>query len=161
MVSEQDPLQVAAVYPDEQTATAAVSALDAAALDDVRVVRIAPDTNDIEQAIEQETGAAHDPVTRETMPGEAAETDSASKPALFASAPAAASLIVLGYGSVIGATAGVVQGRRLCRNILAGLVKNAVKAGCHVVMLNVFTNEARQQAEAVIRATLTGHAAYN
>jgi hypothetical protein len=160
MVSEQDPLQLAAVYADEQTATAAVSALDAASLDAVRVVRLAPDTTDIDLAIEQETGAARDPVTRETTPREAAETDITSKPALFVSAPAVAALIILGYGAVIGGTAGVIHGRRLRRNILAGLVKNAVKAGCHVVMLSAFSNETRQRAEAVIRATLPGHAAY-
>ena len=155
MVSEQDPHKVAAVYPDERAAIAAVSALDAAAFDDVRVVRFAPDTADIDQAIEQETGASRDPVSRNTGSGAAAvETDSTSKPALFVSAPAVAPLVILGYGAVMGGTTGAIQGRRLRSRILAGLVKNAIKAGCHVVMLNAFSDEAQQRAEAVIRATL-------
>jgi hypothetical protein len=37
--------------------------------------------------------------------------------------------IILGYGALIGSTAGAIRGLRLRENLLADLVKDALKAG--------------------------------
>jgi hypothetical protein len=141
--SEHYPHKVAAVYPDEQTAQVAVKALGSAALTDVRVVELAPGDADVNQAITSGNGAA-----------------SAEAPVLFVSAPVVAALIVLGYGAVIGKTAGAIYGLRLRERILAGLAKDSLKAGCHVVILHAASSAACRQAEAVIRESLPARPAH-
>ena len=133
MTSEHYPYEVAAVYPDGRTAAAAVDALNASTLDDIRVIKLTPDAT---------AGAA--------TTGLAAATS----PVLFVSAPVVGSMIVLGYGAVIGRTSGAIRGLRLSRDLLAGLVQDVLKAGYYVVILHAANNRAQRHAEAVINATL-------
>lgn len=158
MTSQLYPHRVAALYPDAQTARAAVNALDAAALDDVRVFRIGPGVSNIDRAITPGNGFACDPIAQDAARGTTAGRAAALAPTLFVSAPVVAALVILGYGAVIGKTTAAVLGLRLRETILAGLVKDSIKAGCHVVVLHAVSDEAQQQAEAVIRATLPGQA---
>jgi len=139
MAIEHYPYKVAAVYPDDRTAAAAVGALDAADLDAVRVIELSPDATGVYQAIRQATA------------GLAAATPAA----LYASAPVARSLIVLGYGAVTGWSAGAIIGIRLNECLLAGLLKDALKAGCHGVLLLAANRMAKQHVEAVLSATLS------
>ena len=143
MVNEHYPNKVAAVYPDDRTAAAAVSALDAADLGEVRVIELSPDATGVERVIGQAT----------------AGLAAATSPALYVSAPVAGSLIVLGYGAMIGWATGAIRGIRLRENLLAGLLKEALKGGYYVVLLLAANGEAKRHAEDVISATLSGPAA--
>jgi hypothetical protein len=163
------PCKVAALYPDDRTASAAMKALDKAALEDVRVIGLAPDATNIDQAIAPETEAIRDSVARDTAAGGAAGIPAgaatagmaaAMAPALFVSAPVVSALIVLGYGAMIGGVAGAIRGLRLRESLLAGLVKDALKAGCYVLIVHAFSKAAQQRAEAVIGETLVEQAAH-
>jgi hypothetical protein len=136
------PYKLAAVFPDERTAAAAVDALDAATLDGVRVLEFAPDTSGVDRAV-----------------GPAAGVTAATAPALYVSAPVVGSLVVLGYGALIDAAAGTIRGLRLRESLLADLLKDALRAGCYVVLLLAASSEARRHAEAVISVTLSDHPA--
>ena len=139
MTNEHYPYKVAAVYPDNRAAAAAVGALDAAGLEEVRVVELSPAATGIDRAIGQETAKI-----------------AAARPAvLYASAPVAGSLIVLGYGTVTGWADGAIRGLRLRENLLASLLKDALRAGYHVVLLLATNGKSRQHAETVISATLS------
>ena len=138
MTNEHLPYKVAAVYPDDRASAAAMDALDGAALGDVRVIELAPDTSDVDQAI-----------------GPAAGGPAATPPALYVSAPVVGSLVVLGYGALIDGVAGTICGLRLRENLLADLLKDALRAGCYVVLLLTTNSETRRHAEAVISTTLT------
>jgi hypothetical protein len=141
MTNENLPYKVAAVFPDERTAAAAVDALDAATLDDVRVVELAPDTSGADQSV-----------------GTAAGGPAATSPALYVSAPVVGSLVVLGYGALVDGAAGTIRGLRLHESLLADLLRDALRAGCYVVLLLAANSEARRHAEAVISATLSDQA---
>lgn len=156
------------MYPDNRAVSAAMNALDATALEQVRVVELAPDATDIDRAIVPETGTRHDSVARDATGGAAgtaadaatAGAPDAVAPALFVSAPVVAALIVLGYGAMIGATAGAIRGLRVRDNVLAAVVKDALKVGYHVLILHAASIEARQRAETVIGDTLPGQTAH-
>lgn len=138
MTNEPLSYKVAAVFPDERTAAAAVDALDAATLDGVRVLELTPETSGIDQAV-----------------GPAADGPAATSPALYVSAPVVGSLVILGYGALIDGAAGTIRGLRLRESLLADLLKDALRAGSYVVLLLAANSEARRHAEAVISATLT------
>jgi hypothetical protein len=96
MHTELYPNKTAAVYPDGDTAEAAAMAVDAADLENVSVLRLAPGDSTVEQAIEPETGATRNTVARDTLSGGAAGTAAGvaaagtlavTAPALFVSAP--------------------------------------------------------------------------
>jgi hypothetical protein len=154
MKSAHFPCRVAAVYPDDRTASAARQALAKAALQDVRVIELAPDATNVDQAIEPQTGATRDTVTRDTAVRGAAGVAAAAAPALFVSAPVVSALIVLGYGAMTGGAAGAIRGLRLRESLLAGLVKDVLKAGCHVLIVHAASKAVLQRAEAVIGETL-------
>jgi len=142
MTIEHYPYKVAAVYPDDRTAAAAVGALDAADIDAIRLIDLSPDATGVDQAI------------RQAMAGPAAATS----PALYASAPVARALIVLGYGGATGWSAETISGIRLNECLLAGLLIDALKADYHGVLLLAANRKARQHAEAVLSATVSGPA---
>jgi len=141
MTNEHLPYKVAAVFPDERTAAAAVDALDAATLDGVRVLELAPDTSGVDQAL-----------------GPAAGGPAATPPAMYVSAPVVDSLVVLGYGALIDGASGTIRGLRLRENLLVGLLRDVLKAGFYVVLLLAANSEARRHAEAVISETLPDQA---
>jgi len=161
MKSEHYPYEVAAIYPDGGTAAAAVDALDAAALDDVRVIEFSPDVTGAARAIMLKSVANGDMTAGNAVARSAAGTaPGAATAALFVSAPVIGPLIVLGYGAMLGVTAGAVRGLRLRRDLLAGLLMDALKAGYYVVILHAANNKVQQHAEAVINATLPAETAY-
>lgn len=141
MTSKHLPYKVAAVFPDDHTAAAAVDALDAATLDGVRVLELTPDTSGVDQAV-----------------GPASGGSAATSPALYVSTPVVGSLVVLGYGALIDGAAGTIRGLRLRENLLVDLLKDALRAGFYVVLLLAANSEARRHAEAVISATLSDQA---
>lgn len=168
MKPEHFPHKLAAVYPDAQSAEAAMNAVTAAVTGDVRVIRIDPHSDNVDSAIEPEADAVRATVAREAVIGGVAGSAAGAAtaglaaavvPALFISAPVVASLIVLGYGAVIGTTIGAVHGLRLHDNLFADLVKDALKAGYYVLVLNAANESARRQAENVLDATLPEHMA--
>ena len=138
MTSERHPYKVAAVFPDDRTAAAALDALDAATLDGIRVLELTPDTSDVDHAV---------------VPG--ACPPAAAAPVLYVSAPVVGSLVVLGYGALIEGAAGTSRGLRLRENLLLDLLKDALRAGYYVVLLLAVNRQARQHTEAVINATLS------
>jgi hypothetical protein len=72
MHTELYPDKIAAVYPDGPAAEAAAMALEAADLANVSVARLAPGDSTVDQAIEPETRATRNTVTRDTLTGGAA-----------------------------------------------------------------------------------------
>jgi hypothetical protein len=159
MKREHFPYKIAAIYPDERSADAAMDAIDAAVTADIRVTELGPGSGDVDSAIEADTGAVRDAVTRDAAAGGAvgaatAGATAAIAPALFISAPVVAPFIILGYGAVIGATAGAIHGLRLRDNLFSDMVKDALMAGYHVVVLHAANETARRQADSVIEATL-------
>ena len=169
MHTELYPNKTAAVYHDGATAEAAAMALEAAGLENVSVLRLAPGDSTVDQAIEPETGATRNTVTRDTMTGGAAGTAAGAAaagtlavtaPALLVRAPVVAPLIILGYGAAIGATAGAVRGLRLRETVLAGLVRDALDAGYYVIIVHAANDEAQRRAQAVIDDTVTEQTAH-
>jgi hypothetical protein len=141
MTNEHIPYKVAAVYPDDRTAAAAMDALDAAMLHDVRMIELAPNTSGVDQVF-----------------GPAAGGPAATPPALYVSAPVVDSLVVLGYGALIDGAAGTIRGLRLQENLLVDLLRDALRAGFYVVLLLAANSESRRHAEVVISANLSGQA---
>lgn len=142
MILEQYPCTVAAIYADAASANAAVSMLEHSGLGDVRIVRLTPGQPGVD------SGAL--------MAGAV----TALTPALFVSAPVVAPLIILGYGSLLGVTAGAIRGVRLRELALAGLVKDALKAGYHVVLVHSANEQIRDRAQAVIDETMAENIAH-
>jgi hypothetical protein len=163
MNSEHYPHKVAAIYPDTAAAEAAVIALGDDEADDIKVMKLAPDAGDIDSAIEPERQATRDAVAKDTVAGAATGTAAgavtagvaaALTPALFVSAPLVGPLVVLGYGAMIGGTVGAIRGLKLRENMLSGLVKDALKAGYHVVIVHAASEDAQQRVQAVIDTTV-------
>ena len=163
MHTEQYPNKIAAVYPDGAAAEAAAMALEAARLNNTAVLRLAPGDSFVDRRIEPETGAIRDTVIRDTISGGAAGTAAgaatagalaATTPALFVSAPVVAPLVILGYGALIGATAGAVRGLRLRETVLAGVVRDALDAGYYVIVVYAANAEAQRRAQAVVNDTV-------
>lgn len=164
MRTELYPHKIAAVYPHGGAAEAAVMELNTANLDNVQVVLLAPGAGEAELAIEPDPTATRDTVTRDAVTGAAAGTLAGAAaagaaavvaPTLFVSAPVVGSLIVLGYGAVIGGTAGAIHGLRLREGVLAGLVKDALKAGYYVVLVHAADDEAQRRAREIVDETVT------
>ncbi|MCW8874734.1 MAG: hypothetical protein OQK27_03195 [Gammaproteobacteria bacterium] len=169
MISEQYPYKVAAIYADAESADAAVGMLEHAGLGDARIVRLRPGQAGIDSAIEPESVGTRDTVTVDTLTGGIAGAGAgalvagavtALTPALFVSAPVVAPLIILGYGTLIGGTAGAVRGVRLRELALAGLVKDALKAGYQVVLVHSASEQIRDRAQAVIGETMAENTAH-
>ncbi|MGD2055721.1 MAG: hypothetical protein PVJ15_02865 [Gammaproteobacteria bacterium] len=168
---ERYPHKVAAVYPDAATTESALLALGTAGLKNVVTIHLEPDmdTGDVDLAIEPEREQTRNAVARDTIAGGAAGTvagavaagaASVVAPTLFVSAPVVGSLIVLGYGAMIGGMTGAIRGLKLRENVLAGLVKDALRAGCHVVIVHAAKEAAWEQIQAVIEATMTEETAH-
>ncbi len=164
MQTELYPNKIAAVYPDGPAAEAAAMALEAADLDNVSVLRLAPGDSLVDRTIEPETGAIRNTVIRDTISGGTAGTAAGAAtagalavtaPALFVSAPVVAPLVILGYGALIGATAGAVRGLRLRETVLAGVVRDALEAGYYVIVVHAANAEAQRRAQAVVDDTVT------
>jgi hypothetical protein len=169
MILEQYPYKVAAIYADAASADAAVSMLEDSGLGDARTIRLRPGQSGVDSAIEPESAGTRDTLTKDTLTGGIAGAGAgtlvagavtALTPALFVSAPVVAPLVILGYGSLIGGTAGAVHGVRLRELALAGLVKDALKAGYHVVLVHSGSEQIRDRAQAVIGETMAENIAH-
>ena len=169
MTHEHYPHKVTAVYLDDVAAKDAVRALNGADLGDVKVLQLTPDTRNIDSAVEPETEATRDTLTRDTLAGGATGTAAGAvvsgvtavvAPTLFVAAPITGPLIVLGYGAMLGGIAGAIRGIKPSESELAALVKDALNAGYYVVMVHAANDEARQKAEAVINDTLAEETAH-
>lgn len=162
--TEHYPHKIAAVYPDDAAAQQAVQVLQDAGLDDIKITTLAPDDEGVSPAIEPETKETRNKVVLDTLFGTAtggaagavtAGAVAVVAPSLFVSAPIVAPLMVLGYGAMIGGTAGAILGLKPREGMLAGLVRDSVKAGYHVVIVHAASHESRERAEAVIGETMT------
>lgn len=163
MNTENYPHKVAAVYPNTTTAKGAIKALEAAAFADAKVIHVAPESTKIDQAIEPEAKATVDSVlndaaiggTTGTITGAAvvaAATFAGSL--LFISAPIVGPLAALGYGAMIGGTAGAIHGLKLSKDILTSLVLDAHKSGYHIVIVHAAEIETKQRAQKIISETI-------
>jgi hypothetical protein len=74
-------------------------------------------------------------------------------PALFVSAPVVGSLMVLGYGALFGGMVGAIRGLGLRENMLSGLVKDALKAGYHAIIIHAANKDAQRRVQDVISKT--------
>lgn len=169
MNSERYPYKVAAVYPDNAAAEAAILGLNIENLGDVEVVRLEPGTNQIDQAIEPEREQTRDTVVNDTVTGCVVGTAAGTvvtgaaalvAPALFVSAPVVGPLVVLGYGAMIGGTVGAIRGLKMYENMLSGLVKDALKEGYHVVVIHAASEEGQQRVQDVINTTMPENTAH-
>ncbi|MCA1804858.1 MAG: hypothetical protein LC646_05850 [Xanthomonadaceae bacterium] len=167
MILEHYPYKVAAIYADAVSADVAVSMLEHSGLGDARITRLAPGQTGVDSAIEPEPVGTRNTLTKDTLTGGIAGAGAlvagavtALTPALFVSAPVVAPLIILGYGSLIGGTAGAVYGVRIRELALAGLVKDALKAGYHVVLVHSANEQIRARAQAVIGETMAENIAH-
>jgi hypothetical protein len=138
-------------------------------LEGVRVTHLAPGTAGVDLAIEPEIEETRDTLIEKTLTGGAVGTATGAAvvgsaaiiaPALFVSAPVVGPLIVLGYGAMIGSTAGAIRGLRVRETLLAGLVKDALKAGFHVILAHTENPQAQHQAQTVIDGTLADETAH-
>ena len=163
------PHKITAVYPDAATATDVVTRLEGSSPGDIKVEQLSPGTSDIDLAIEPEPKAARDTVTRDTLAGGAAGTLAGGAvsgataiiaPSLFMAAPVVGPLLMLGYGAVLGSVAGAIRGVRPREGELAALVKDALKAGYHVVVIHAADDETRQKVEDVIDKSLPEETAH-
>lgn len=163
MKTELYPHKIAAVYPDGVQAEVALHALQATGLDNVEVTSLAPGDGGVSHAVEPEMEETRNRIVQDTLYGSVAGgaagavtagAIAAVLPSLFVSAPVVAPLVLLGYGATIGGTAGAVLGLKPRETFVAGLVKDALKAGFHVVIVHAANVEARQRAEAVIAGTM-------
>lgn len=163
MKKEFYPHKVAAVYQDVAAAQAAVNELNNADLDHAEIKQLGPDTKNTGLAIEPEPEASRDTLTKDTIIGGAVGTAAGAAVAgtaalvsstLFVSAPVVGPLVVLGYGSVIGGIAGAIRGLRLREGMFAGIVKDALKAGYHVIIVHAENEEALHRAQSVIDETM-------
>jgi len=164
MHTERYPHKVAAVYQDGAAAEAAAMALEAANLERVSVVRLAPGDSAVDLAIEPETVGARGTLVKDTAVGAAAGAAAGAvtggaaalaTPALFISAPVVGPLVVLGYGAMIGSAAGAIRGLRLRETVLASLVKDALNAGYHCIIVHAADEQAQRRAQSVVDATVT------
>lgn len=169
MILEQYPYKVAAIYADVASATVAVSMLEHCGLGDARIIRLRPGQPGVDSAIEPESVGTRNTLTMDVLTGGIAGAGvgvlmagavTALTPALFVSAPVVAPLIILGYGSLIGGTAGAIHGVRLRELALAGLLKDALKAGYHVVLVHSASEQIRARAQAVIGETMAENIAH-
>lgn len=169
MKSELYSHKIAAVYPDAATAEAATFRLHAAKLGNSRIVRLEPNSGDADLGVEPEIDETRNTLTKDAAKGGVAGTAAGAvvagavsvlAPTLFISAPVVGPLIVLGYGAMIGSTAGAIRGLKLRENMLAGLVKDALKDGYHVVVVHARTEEQQHRAETVINDTLVEEIAH-
>lgn len=163
MNSERYPYKIAAVYPDNAAAEAAVHDLNITGLGDVEVVRLEPGTNQADLAIEPEREQTRNTVVNDTVTGSVVGTAAGAlltgatalgAPALFVSAPVVGPLVMIGYGGMIGGTVGAIRGLKLHENMLSGLVKDALKEGYHVVIIHAATEEGQQRVQDVINTTM-------
>lgn len=156
--------KVAAVYADADAADAALKAFDLLRLGGIRVTHLAPGVSrEVDLAIEPEVDATRDTLVRDTVAGGAAGTAGGAAvagaaavlaPALFVTGSLIGPLIVLGYGAIVGTTAGAIRGLRMRESQLAGLIKDALKAGFHVVLVHAEDAEAQRRAQTVIDETM-------
>lgn len=169
MKSERYPYKVAAVYPNNAATEAAVHALNLTDLGDIEVARLEPGSSEIDVAIEPERAETRDTVVKDTVAGGIAGTAAGAgltgaaalgAPALFVSAPVVGPLIVLGYGAMIGGTVGAIRGLKLRENMLSGLVKDALKAGCHVIVVHAASEDAQRRVQDVVNTTMAEDTAY-
>lgn len=164
------PHKVAAIYPGAAEAKAAVTALTDAKIGDIEIVQLTPGTEDPDIGIEPEADATRDTAVRDTLAGAATGTVVGAAAAgatalvatsLFVSAPVVATLMALGYGTLLGGIAGAIRGLRLREGMLAGVIKDALKAGHHVVVVHVANDAIRDQVDDVLSTTLSEETAHS
>jgi len=160
---ESYPHKIAAVYPDKTAAEAALNAFNLVRLGGIRITLLAPGAGEVDLAIEPEIEETRNTVVEDTLAGGAAGTATGAAvagatamlaPALFVSAPVVGPLIILGYGAIIGSTAGAIRGLRVRETLLAGLFRDALDAGYRVILVHAQTEEARLRAQVVIDETM-------
>jgi hypothetical protein len=167
MKSERYPYKVAAVYQDGAAAETAARALENADLGDIEIIRLVPDQGDIDLSVEPGPEASRDTLIRDTAAGTAAgaaaagSTATVAAPTLFVSAPIVGPLILLGYGAMIGGTVGAIRGLKLRESMLAGVVKDALKAGYPVVVINAADEDAKRRVQDVVDDSMAKQAAHN
>jgi hypothetical protein len=169
MKKERYTHTTAAVYADADSAESAARALKAAQSDEIQLSILTPDSEDIEKAIEPETEATRDTVVRDSAIGGVAGTGAGAAvagaatvvaPTLFVSSPVIGPLMALGYGAMIGGTVGAVRGLKLRHSELAGLVRDALKDGCCVVLVHAVDDAAMKRVEQIIDKSMAEETAH-
>jgi hypothetical protein len=169
MNSERYPHKVAAVYPGSTAADMAIEALEQSKLGDARIIRLAPGASEVDAGIEAEPDRTRRTVAKNTLATTVVGTTAGAvvagatatlAPTLFVSAPVVGPLIILGYGALIGGTAGAVHGLKLREIMLSSLVKDALMAGYYVVIVHAVSEQVLHRAEQVIDATLAEKTAH-
>lgn len=164
MQTEQFPHKVAAIYTDAARVDAAIGALRDAAVGDVRLNRLAPDSPDPGRSIEPEQAGTRNRFIVDILAGTGIGTAMGAVgagaiaiglPTLFVSAPVVGPLVVAGYGATLGATAGAIKAFRVKEGLLADVVKDSLDRGFHVLIVHAPDAETQERAEHVIEQTVT------
>lgn len=164
MQTEQYPHKIAAIYTDAARVDAAIRALWDAAVGDVRMTRLAPDSPDPGRGIEPEQAETRNRFIVDMLTGGGIGTAigavgagaiAIGLPTLFVSAPVVGPLAVAGYGATLGATAGAIKAFKVKEGLLADMVKDSLARGFHVLVVHARDAEAQGRAEQVIEHTVT------
>lgn len=163
MQTEVLPHKVAAIYLDAESAEMAIAALHEAGFDASAVLHLDSNSTDVQQAIEPEQTATRNHFIQDILVGSGIGTAIGAVgagalavvlPTLFVSAPVVGPLMVAGYGTTLGATAGAIKAFKVREGLLAGMVRDAIKQGFHVVLVHSADDETNARAEAIINSTL-------
>lgn len=163
MRTEHYPHKIAAIYPDAQTADAARVALEAAELGDIEIVHLHAGSPHIAHGIEPEQAATRNRFIQDILVGTGIGTAvgaagagviALALPSLFLSVPVVGPLMVAGYGTSLGMTAGAVKALKVKEGLLSGMVQDAIKAGFHVLIVHSADAATHERAEAVVGTTL-------
>lgn len=165
MKKESHPYKVAAIYPGIDEAEATVMALVDSKIDGIDIVQLAPGTEETGLAIENETEATLDTITRDAGIGGIAGTAAGGAAvlvasSLFVSAPIVGPLIMLGYGTLIGGIVGAIRGLKIREGQLAGLVNDALDAGYYAVVVHAENEQGRNRAQDVIDLSMAEKTAH-
>lgn len=153
----QYPYKAAALYGDAASAEAAIRMLRHPGLGGAKILQLGPGAYASDSANDSEADEPHGAVSGVAFPG-AMEADgvTALTSSLFVSVPVVAPLIILGYGSLVGGSAGPVCGTRLGERLLTGVVRDVIKAGCYAVLVHSVDEAMHGRAQALIGKTMAG-----
>jgi len=161
--TERYPHKIAAIYSDADHADAVADVVLSAARGDALVMRLDPESSDVDRGIEPEQRATRNHFIRDLLLGGGAGMAAGSVgagaiaiglPSLFVSVPVVGPLMVAGYGAMLGATAGGIKAFRLKEGLLADMVQDALERGFHVLVIHSRDLGTHDRVERIVGDTL-------
>jgi hypothetical protein len=151
--------KVAGIFEDEDAAAAACRRLIDSGFRREQTRTLGSSEIPVDKHIEPETEATRDQLIRDTLigtgvggvAGGAATAGLATlMPTFFVSAPVVGPLVVLGYGAMLGSIGGAATGLSIEKTHLAALIKDAIEAGCYVLLVHVEDEQEYERAKKLL-----------